>query len=203
MNETPAILDKFSESLVHFQSRRLVLKQMVEEDITDTYLAWLNDLEVTRFLEVRFSPPSLEDLVAYVRRCLDPESRTLHLGVFDERGSRLVGTLTFNQVDRHHRTACISFVIGHPEANGRGYATEAVHAGSDFMFRKCAFVKLYGGYYAGHEASAKVFRNNGYRMEGRLRDQLLNYKEERVDHILVGLLVDEFVPDPRLLEMPG
>jgi len=123
----------------------------------------------------------------------------LHLGVFDHGGERLVGTVTFNNLNRHHRSASISFVIGHPEAKGKGYGVEAVHAATYFMFAEKDFVKLYGGYYSDHLASEKVFLKNGYKIEGRLRRKLLNYKGERVDHVYAAILAEEFKPNPEYI----
>ncbi|MBW2304991.1 MAG: GNAT family N-acetyltransferase [Deltaproteobacteria bacterium] len=189
------VYDREHPRIEQFRSKRLLLRQIVEEDVTQAYVAWLNDPEVNRFLEVRFSPQSRESVVEYVKKCLAPKSRTLHLGVFDQEGSRLVGTVTFHNMDEHHRSASISFVIGHPEARGKGYGSEAVHAATHYMFRARGFVKLWGGYYEGHAASERVFLKNGYQIEGKL----VNFKGDRVDHILMGLLAEDFKPDPKIL----
>lgn len=171
---------------------RLILRPLKEEDVTEAYVDWLNDPEVTRFLEVRFSPQTRDTVAAFVRRSVDPASRTLHLGVFDQDGARLVGTVTFHNIDLHHLSASISFVIGHPDARGKGYGSEAVHAAARYMFSEKRIVKLWGGYYDGHKASEKVFLKNGFRVEGRLRGKLVDFRGERVDHVLVGLLAGDF-----------
>jgi RimJ/RimL family protein N-acetyltransferase len=172
---------------------------MLAQDITDDYLHWINDPEVTRFLEVRFSAQSRSDLVEYVKSNLDPANKSLHLGVFDQEGSRLVGTVTFHSMDEHHLSACISFVIGHPEARRKGYGSEAVHAATHYMLNVRGFLKLWGGYYEGHIASEKIFLKNGYRIEGRLKQKLVDYQGNRVDHMLVGICKNDFVPDKILL----
>jgi RimJ/RimL family protein N-acetyltransferase len=181
------------------RSRRLVLKRMTEADITEAYVHWLNDFETVKYLEVRFNAQSRESVAAYVRRNLLPDSGTLHLGVFDCGGTRLVGTVTFNNLNLHHRSASISFVIGHPEAKGKGYGAEAVHAATHFLFTKKKYVKLYGGYYSDHLASEKVLLKNGFKIEGRLKKKLVNYRGERVDHIYVGITAEEFLPNPAYL----
>lgn len=187
------------ENQTIIRSKRLVLRKMTEADITDAYVCWLNDFETVKYLEVRFHPQTRESVTAYIRHNLLPDSGTLHLGVFDCGGTRLVGTVTFNNLNLHHRSASISFVIGHPEAKGKGYGAEAVHAATHFMFTRKKFVKLYGGYYSDHLASEKVFLKNGYKMEGRLTGKLVNYRGERVDHVYAGILAEEFHPSPDYL----
>ncbi|MBN2125287.1 MAG: GNAT family N-acetyltransferase [Deltaproteobacteria bacterium] len=196
-NEFPL---KILEVQHHIRSRRLLIRRLRVEDVNDDYVRWMNDPETTKYLEVRFSKLTRQDIEKYVRCNLSNHSSTWHLGVFDRSGDRLVGTVTFNHIDYHHRSAAISFVIGYPDTRGRGYATEAVHAATFHMFHDAGFIKLWGGYYADHAASARVFRKNGYRIEGRLKGKLVNYRGERVDHVYVGLLREKFLPNKEFLE---
>ncbi len=178
---------------------RLVLRDIELSDITEDYLAWLNDPETTKYLEIRFTPQTMEDVREYVTSKLRDTVNTKHFGVYDSGGNRLVGTVTLPVINMHHRYADISFVIGHPEATGRGYATEAVHAVVYYAFRVCGLSKLWAGYYDGHAASARVLEKNGFTIEGRMKKKLINHDGERVDHILVGLLAADFKPDKGLL----
>ena len=180
------------------RSTRLLLKRITAGDVTDDYVRWLNDIEVTKYLEMRFEAQTRRSVEDYVRRSLaDP--CTEHLGVFEQVNLRLIGTVTFNRLEIHHLSAAISFVIGHPEARGRGYGTEAVHAGTHYLLNMRGFVKIWGGYYQGNKGAERVFQKNGYKIEGKLTKKMVNYKGERVDQILVGILNENFNPDKKLL----
>ena len=181
------------------KTRRLVLRDIKIRDITSEYLNWLNDPEVTKYLEIRFIPQTKEKIIEYVQSALEDTRNKMHFGVYDKGGARLVGTVTLPHIDWNHYFADISFVIGHSEASGKGYATEAVHGVIYYVFRECNIVKLWGGYYQGHEKSADVFRKNCFRIEGRFKKKLINYENLRVDSIAEGLLSEDFVPDERLL----
>lgn len=124
---------------------------------------------------------------------------TKHFGVYEGKGERLVGTVTFPYINLHHSFADVSFVIGHPDVQGKGYATEAVQGAIYYMFHECGIVKIWAGYYGGHGASARVLEKNGFRVEGRLRKKLVDFRNERVDQILVGLLAEDFRPREDLL----
>ncbi len=181
------------------KTRRLVLRDIEIRDITSEYIRWLNDPEVTKYLEIRFVPQTKEKVIEYVQSALEDTRNKMHFGIYDKDGERLVGTVTLTHIDWNHYFTDISFVIGHPEASGKGYATEAVHGIIYYVFRQCKIVKLFGGYYQGHEKSANVFRNNGFQIEGRLYKKVINYNNQRVDHIFEGLLSKDFVPDENLL----
>ena len=175
-----------------FKTDRLFVKRMELNDITNDYINWLNDFDTNKYLEVRFMKQDRVSVESYVNRNLVDEACAFHFGLFEREKRRLIGTVTLNRLDYHHLTANISFVIGHRDARGRGYATEAVHAASDFMFNDRGFYKLWGGYYQDNISAEKVFKKCGFEVEGRLAKKLVNYKNERVDHIFVGLLADEF-----------
>lgn len=181
------------------KTKRLVLRDIEVRDITSEYIRWLNDPEVNKYLEIRFVHQTKEKVQEYVQSALEDTRNKMHFGVYDKGGRRLVGTVTLPHIDWNHHFADISFVIGHPEAYEKGYATEAVHGVIYYVFRMCKLEKLYGGYYQGHEKSANVFRKNGFQIEGRILKKFIDYKNQRVDHIIEGLLSNDFKPDEKFL----
>ncbi len=181
------------------RTRRLVIRDIEVKDISPEYVAWLNNPDVNKYLEVRFVEQTRQRVEDYIRAKLNDTISGKHFGVYDNEGKRLVGTVTLPSIKWKHLSADISFVLGHPDASGKGYATEAVHAVTYYCFNCCGFKKLWAGYYDGHTGSAKVLAKNGFREEGRLIKELINYEGKRVDHVLVGLLADDFVPDEKLL----
>ena len=86
----------------------------------------------------------------------------MHFGIYDGNGGQLVGTVTLPVIDRNHQFADISFVVGHPLARGKGYATEAVHGVIFYAFHVDSLQKLWAGYYGDHRASEKVLKKNGF-----------------------------------------
>ncbi len=181
------------------RSRRLVLRDIQPEDVSDGYVAWLNDPAVTKYLEIRFRTWSRSDVLDYVLGRLSDLETCKHFGIYDSEGERLVGTVTIQDIRSYHGNGQLSFVIGHPDAQGKGYASEAVHAACYFCFHECRLYRLSAGYYAGHVASAKVLEKSGFVVEGREREALVRYDGVRVDRIAVGLLASEFSPREEFL----
>ncbi len=181
----------------------LVLRDIRIEDISDAYIAWVNDPETTRYLEIRFQEQTLENIKKFIQSRLDNITTVKHFGIFDQECTRLVGNISAN-ININHKSADISYVIGHPEASGKGYATEAVHAIVYYLFNHCDIEQIWAGYYGGHEGSARVMEKNGFTVQGRMKKQLIDYTGKRVDHIYVCLLPEDFQPDENLLgELPA
>lgn len=175
------------------RTKRLVLRDIGLEDITEDYIAWLNDFETTKYLEIRFIKQTRERVEKYIKSKLDDIVSSKHFGVYDTGGERLVGTVTLPSINLHHKFADISFVIGLPDAQRKGYGTEAVKSIVEYGFQYCFLEKLWAGYYEGHEGSRKVLNKCGFKVEGRIKNKFLNYAEQRVDHVLVGLQKDEWL----------
>jgi RimJ/RimL family protein N-acetyltransferase len=178
---------------------RLILRDIQVKDISADYIAWLNNPEVNKFLEVRFVEQTRQRVEDFIRAKLQDTKSSMHFGVYDSEGKRLIGTVTLPTIKWRHLSSDLSFVIGHPDAQGKGYATEAVHGVVYYAFKHAGLKKLWAGYYDGHEGSAKVLAKNGFKEEGRLIKELIDYEGKRVDHVLVGLLAEDFVPDEKLL----
>lgn len=181
------------------RTSRLVIRDIEIKDISPEYVAWLNNPEVNKYLEIRFAEQTPHAVEDFIKSKLRNTRSSKHFGVYDNGGKRLVGTVTLPSIKWNHLSADLSFVIGHPGAKGKGYATEAVHGVVYYCFRHCGLVKLWAGYYDGHTGSAKVLSKNGFCEEGRLKNELVDFNGRRVDHVLVGLLAEDFIPDEKLL----
>jgi [ribosomal protein S5]-alanine N-acetyltransferase len=192
------IIEKI-QRLPVIKTKRLILKEIKVSDISQEYIDWLNNPDINKYLEIRFFPQTLETVKQYIESKLSDTVNTKHFGIFDNNGKRLVGSVTIPHIDWNHLSGDISFVIGYPDTQGRGYGTEAVHAVCYYMFMNCGLKKLWGGYYDGHTASEKIFFKNGFSIEGRIKGKLINYLNKRVDWIVAGLLIHEFKAEEKLL----
>lgn len=173
-------------------TERLLLRRPTVSDITEEYIQWMNNPDVNRFLEVRHRRHTRESCAAYVKMRRENSQLGLHFGVFANHGKLFIGTVTFNGFHALYKTADISFVIGHPQAQRKGYATEAVAGACRFAFREQGLFKVTGGHYANNIESLRVFQKNGFHIEGILRAQHVNAEGVRGDSIVHGLLATEF-----------
>ncbi len=174
-------------------SKRLLLRPLYIEDITQTYEQWLNNPDITKYLEIRHSPQTYEVICAYINSYLEDTIHKRYWGVFEKSSDLHIGSIVLNAIHCIYKTADISFVIGHPEAQGKGYATEAVHAVCDYAFAVMELHKITGGHYASHIGSKRVFEKNGFRQECLQREQVINSDGLREDIVRHGLLKREFL----------
>jgi RimJ/RimL family protein N-acetyltransferase len=170
---------------------RLYLRPLDESDVGDDYVGWLNDPEVTRFLETGRWPTSAESVRAWVRR-FDGSRSDLAFAIVDRASEAHVGNVTLNHIHPVHRTADTGLMLGRKDFWGKGYAREAWSLVIDHGFRRLNLRKIVAGVVAGNDASLAVLRSLGFALEGTLRHEFWVEGEYR-DGLRLGLLPGEFI----------
>jgi len=112
---------------------KIYLQILKEQAVTPTYLGWLNDPEITKFLEVRHTPQTMEGLCQWVAQ-FDQKQRYL-FGIFEAESEEHIGTATLYDMNTIHRTAHYGYLIGNKEYWGGGVALEALTLLFDFASR--------------------------------------------------------------------
>lgn len=145
-------------------SERLLIRPLAFEDVTPEYVAWMQDLDVTRFLEARFSSYTAEVLIDYVEsNRADPDSHLLAIILNETR--RHVGNIKLT-LDRPHARGEIGIMIGDRSCWGKGLATEAIKRLCDWAFQDMRLHKLTAGMYASNDGSIGAFLQSGFQEEG-------------------------------------
>jgi [ribosomal protein S5]-alanine N-acetyltransferase len=172
------------------RSERLALRDIQLGDVAH-YHRWMNDPVVTRYLESRFRPWSLQLIKGYIERhTKDPNSARLLAIILLEDG-RHIGNIKLGPIDWVHRTAGVGLLIGESDCWGKGYGSEAISLAARFAFRQLDLRKLVAGIYSSNVGSVRAFTNAGFVEEGRQREQWLDCGAY-VDGILMGLLQKEW-----------
>ena len=145
---------------------RLTLRPLTVADVSDAYVAWMNDATTNRFMETRWRSHSRADVEAFVAD--KQASTTEHLfGIFVAENGVHIGNLKIGPIDPRHSRGDLSYFIGDPEARGQGYASEAVGLGVRIGFEQLGLHKLTAGIYARNAESGRVLNKNGFAAEGR------------------------------------
>jgi RimJ/RimL family protein N-acetyltransferase len=156
-------------SSIFLTGDRLVLRSIVPEDATESYLGWLNDPEVLRFRGPKAFPSSMADL----RRYLDsaPDRGDLHLAVCERVGERHIGNVSLNNILWVHRSAELSIMLGARDAWGKGYGGEAMALLADHAFRSMGLNRVWAE--SPNPAFNAAVRRLGWTHEGTKREAFL------------------------------
>ncbi|MBX9614287.1 MAG: GNAT family protein [Brevundimonas sp.] len=164
------------------------------------YAVWSDLRAVSRDYLQPWEPAWPDDDLtrAAYRRRLGVYAREMELGhawpffILDPTGRTLLGAITLSNVRRGvAETGTLGYWIGQPYA-GRGLATAAVRALAGFAFRSVHLHRLEASCLPSNLASRRVLERAGFRKEGEAR-AYLKINGVWADHILFGLVSDEFV----------
>jgi RimJ/RimL family protein N-acetyltransferase/methionyl-tRNA formyltransferase len=161
------------------------LRCISEADVGATYLGWLHDKEVIRFLEVRHAPPRTEEDIKSFVRSLIRNSVDLLMGIYLDDGDKHVGNIKLSVVSESSQRAEIGILIGDKSCWGRGVASRAIRLMTDYAVRHLGIRKISAGCYAPNIGSRKAFLKAGYLAEGVLKDHWV-LDGRRVDELLFG-----------------
>ena len=172
------------------RGKQIYLREVRLSDVNENYYRWLNDPEVTRYLEVRFLPRSLENITKYVES-MDGNADDVLLAICLKEGSRHMGNVRLGPVNWIHRFAEVSLLIGEKSMWRKGIGTEALCLMSRYAFDVLNLHKLRAGCYQENTGSAKAFLKAGFVQEGILKKHwYLNGRYQ--DEIVFGLCREDF-----------
>lgn len=169
-----------------------VLRPPQPEDAAEA-LTMLSDPEVRQWNPV----PSVVDLASattWLTRGADWTSGDhATFSVIEVATGRLAGNVSLHRIDREQVGASIGYRVA-PWARGRGVATAAVAAVTEWSFREVGLARVELCHSVTNPASCRVAVKTGYPLEGTLRQSMVYGDGERYDEHIHGRLASD--PQP-------
>lgn len=177
---------KSAEAPRFARGERVYLREVRPSDVNATYYRWMNDPEVTRYLESRYYPQPAEKITEFVEGMLGNRNHVFFAIVLKD-GDRHIGNIKLGNINWIHRTADVGLLIGEKDCWGKGYASEAIRLITEYAFGTLNLRKLVAGCYDVNGGSAKAFLKVGWAEEGRRKAQYFCDGAYR-DEILLGVV---------------
>lgn len=147
------------------------------------YVEWLADLEVTRYLGMRFAMALFQEEEFFKKA---GESKTDVIWTIEAEG-RAIGASGIHQIDWKDARGITGTIIGDKTAWRKGYGSESMALRTEYAFRWLNLHKLESSAYAENGPSRRALTKAGYREVGIQREH--SFREGRwLDHWLCELL---------------
>jgi ribosomal-protein-alanine N-acetyltransferase len=170
------------------------LRPLERSDLNDRYLSWLNDPEVTRYTETGMFPSTAEDLEKYYRDVCGSRNQVM-LAIVDKKSGQHIGNVKLGPIHWIHRNATFGILIGEKKFWGKGVGLEATNLMVEYGFNRLNLHRIDLGVFADHEAAVRCYEKAGFKVEGRMREDLFRGGENGghyKDRLWMGLLRSEF-----------
>ena len=147
---------------------KVYLRVLVESDINEEYLSWINDSEVTKYMRHRAFPTTFEDIREFIKR--NKSSDYIFLAIVHKETDKHIGNILLGPIDWVNRLSELSMMIGNKKYWGKGCMAEAFKLITDHAFNKLNLHKLKAGTEAENESAVKLFKKLGWVQEGILKE---------------------------------
>lgn len=171
----------------YLESDRIYFRDLVEEDIDNGYYNWLNDPEVSRYLETRYSIQTKNKIKQFIIDQTASPNVHLFAICFKENDTH-IGNIKLGPINFLHRRGDLSYLIGRKEYWGKGLGSESVEIIIEFAKKTLNLHKIDAGVYEENIGSYRVLIKNGFKEQGRIKDHwYLNNKYQ--DEILLSKIL--------------
>ena len=157
----------------------------------DRFYAWINDREVTRFLNMRY-PISYAAEEEFVRSVVARPAAYNWVGFsIEAKDGTHIGTINFHESSAEDRRAILGVMIGDKAHWSRGYGTDAMLTFIRFGFEEMNLQRIELTVDARNERARACYRKCGFVDEATLRQH--RYRGgEYGDTVWMGILRDEW-----------
>ena len=171
------------------EGTKTYLRPLEMDDVSKSYVGWLNDPEVNGFLESRFLKQTKTTVKKYVS-AIKKDKNYLFLAIVIKDGGKHIGNIKLGPINKVHGFAEIGILIGDKSSWGKGYATEAIKLLVNHAFKNLGLRKLTAGCYETNVGSIKAFQKAGFLEEGRFKKHYA-YNGKYLDRICLALFKTE------------
>ena len=181
-----------SDKTAFLRGSKVYLRPLERADLNDTYLAWLNDAEVTRYLETGAFPATMHDLEKFYEGVTGSKTEVI-FAIADRKSHRHVGNVKLGPINWVHRTTMFGIMIGDKACWGTGIGQEVTRLMVEYAFDRLDLRRVGLVVFEEHQPAVRCYEKVGFKIEGCLRQQMFQDGEYK-NHLYMGLLRSEYRP---------
>ncbi len=177
------MINNLSKKEFNLENKQIILSTIKPHDVSDDYVSWLNDYEVTKYTEQRFYKNTKKNIKKFVADKFNSQSELL-FGIFFKK--KHVGNIKLGQINKHHLSADLSYILGEKKFWNQGIITKSIKLVKEFAFQRLLLKKITSSCYENNIGSIKVLKKNNFCLEGVLKKQIV-FENERVNTLKFGI----------------
>ena len=166
---------------IKLNNKRILIKNLVLKDCNLSYVKWLNDPNINKWLEVRWKKQDIKSVKQFVKKMNKSKNNYL-LGIFLKKDKKHIGNIKIGNIDYNNKSAEIGFFIGEKKYQGLGIASKSIKLVCNYCFRSLKLKYLFGQVYEKNIASQKCFIKNNFVKSGHFKKKVV-YMDKRTNLI--------------------
>ena len=142
-------------------SPRFYLCDLTLTDVSDRYLAWMNDSVVREFIQSSYKTNTKNDLLNYLEVRMNKDC-VRFFGIFSKETNHHIGNIKYEPIDLKNRFAVMGVLIGDKLFRGSGVFGEVYSVSSRYLALAYGIRKIYAGVDKGNLPAIKSYKKNGF-----------------------------------------
>lgn len=147
---------------VKLESERLVFEPLSLKHLSITYVNWLNNLKVIKYLESG-GDYTLEKLEVFLKE--QEHKDILFWAIFTKVSEKHIGNIKIDPIDLENNSGEYGILMGDTDEWGKGYAKEASVAIINYCFKKLKFSKITLGVLEQNTVALELYKKIGFQQE--------------------------------------
>ena len=157
------------------EGEHVYLSPMNSEDY-EKYAKWLNDKNITEYLNVHNSLISLYGEKEFIEKNANQE---FCMCIVKCENDELIGNIALKDIDYKNGYAELGIFIGELNNLGKGYGSEAINLLTNFAFNELRLHSIYLTVFDNNERAQKAYKKCGFKEFGRRHEALFKNGEYR------------------------
>lgn len=187
------ILEKQSPNKLAFmRGEQVYLRPLERSDLNATYLSWLNDPEVTRYLETGAFPTTMQDLEKFYAGVTGSSSEVI-FAIIEAKSDRHIGNVKLGPINWVHRRTMFGIMIGDKNFWGKRVGEETTRLMVEYAFFRLNLHRVGLVVFEEHRSAVRCYERVGFKKEGCLRESMFQDGRYK-NHIWMGLMRSEYKP---------
>ncbi len=172
------------------ESDTFYLRNISLDDCNENYLSWMNDYEINKYLESRFTIHSIDSLKDFVNSMNNSDNNIL-FAIIDKSSDKHIGNIKLGNIHPVHKYADIGLIIGDKNYWRKGIATKSINLVSEYAFNDLNLRKVLAGVYKNNIGSIRAFEKCGFKKAYVKKDTYF-FEGSYIDAIVFELYNENF-----------
>lgn len=136
--------------------------------VTDDYLNWMNDKDITKFIHKAKDNMSIDDLNSFANKMINSDD-DYFFAIILKKSKRHVGNVRLGPIDFNLMIGKFGIMIGDKNFHGQGIGTEVMELIKDFSFKYLQLKRISFPVIKAYPAAKRLYSKTGFKCLGDLK----------------------------------
>ena len=141
-------------------TKRLFIKNITLNEVSQNYLNWLNDKETMKYLNIN-NIQNLDSLKKFVTNKIK-DNNILFASIFDKFKLNHIGNIKYEPINVDNKYAVLGILIGEKKYQGLGLAKEIILSCNQYLKKKYNLNNIYLGCHKENIYAIKAYEKIGF-----------------------------------------